>query len=85
MRRRAVLLLPLIAALAGCATNSSTWISAGSLTGGTLPAAGTTVSSGYVNVSVASGSAASPEATATASGLIAKPSRPATAPLKLLA
>ncbi len=58
MHRRAVLILPLIAALAGCATNSYTWVSAGSLAGGTLPAAGTTVSSGYVNVSVASSSAA---------------------------
>jgi len=58
MRRRAVLFLPLIAALAGCSTHAYTSISAGALTAGTLPTAGTTISSGYVNVSVASSSAA---------------------------
>lgn len=58
MRSRAILSLTLIAALAGCSTHSYTSISAGALTAGTLPAAGTTVSSGYVNVSVGSSSAA---------------------------
>ena len=58
MRRRAVLSLSLIVALAGCSTHSYTSISAGALTAGTLPAAGTSVSSGYVNVSVASSSVA---------------------------
>ncbi len=58
MRSRALMTLFLIVALSGCASNSYTWVSAGSLTAGTLPAAGTTVSSGYVNVSVASSSAA---------------------------
>lgn len=48
----------LIAALAGCATHSYTEINAGARTAGTLPAVGTSVTSGFINVSIASASAA---------------------------
>lgn len=58
MRSRAMLTLSLIAALAGCATHSYTEINAGARTAGTLPAAGTSVYSGFINVSIASASVA---------------------------
>lgn len=54
---RGLALLLAVAALSGCATESYTYISAGARAPTTLPPPGTTVYSGYVNVSAASSSA----------------------------
>jgi len=54
---RGLALLLAAAALSGCATESYTYISAGARAPTTLPPPGTSVYSGYVNVSAASSSA----------------------------